>query len=81
MDAEPLRPEEPPIPPLLERPAGQPSAANWAPWMSYTERRREVAELSGLFLEADRDAYRHAWELVAEQLRQCVAYSREHNEQ
>lgn len=76
VDPEQLRPEEPPIPPLIERPAGEPNSRNWAQWLAYTDRRREVAELSGLFLEQDRNAYKHAFDLTDEQLDQCVTFIR-----
>jgi hypothetical protein len=68
--------DEPPMPELLERPAGEPNATNWPMWMSYIDRRRERAELAGLFFEGERDAIEMANELNAEQLRQCNAWAR-----
>jgi hypothetical protein len=64
------------MPETIERPAGQPSAANWDQWFSYIVRRQERAELAGLFYQGERDSYRQAWELVAEQLRQCVTWAK-----
>lgn len=69
------------MPETIERPAGQPSAANWDQWFAYIVRRQERAELAGLFFQGERDAYKQAWELVAEQLRQCVTWARTENEQ
>ena len=69
------------MPPEIERPAGQPSAATWTQWVAYIDRRRERAELAGLYYQGERDSFQQAWELVAEQLRQCVAWSRAENDQ
>lgn len=80
--ADPVAPAEvevPPLPDPIERPAGAPSARTWDAWLSYQLRRTERAELAGLFYQGERDAYRHAWELTDEQLRQCVAWSRARN--
>lgn len=68
------------MPEALPRPGGEPGAANWAEWMTYVDRRRERAELAGLFYEGERNAYQHAYELTAEQLRQCNAWSRAQGE-
>lgn len=68
--------EEPPMPEAFERPAGQPSASTWNLWLAYEARRRERAELAGLFFQGERDAIEHAYELTAEQMRQCVEWSR-----
>src|SRR5690606_40750508 len=54
--------EEPPMPEALPRPGGEPGAANWAEWMTYVDRRRERAELAGLFYEGERNAYQRSEE-------------------
>lgn len=64
------------MPEVLERPAGEPNATNWPLWMSYIDRRRERAELAGLFFQGERDAYQDAYEMTAEQMRQCNAWAR-----
>jgi hypothetical protein len=71
--------DAPPMPPELERPLGQPTAANWPAWMAYIDRRRERAELAGLYYQGERDSYEHAYGLTAEQMRQCNAWSVAHN--
>lgn len=63
------------MPDAIERPAGEPSAANWTAWLTYIDRRRERAELAGLYFQGERDAYSHAFQLTAEQLRQCNAWA------
>lgn len=74
VDAQPV--EAPPMPPLIERPAGQPSGQTYPAWLTYEARRRERAELAGLFFEGERNAYRAAWEMNAETQRQCQAWAR-----
>ena len=71
--------EAPPIPPAIERPAGEPSARNWAEWMSYATRRMERAELAGLYFQGQADSYSQAYHLTEEQLRQCVTFVRAHD--
>ena len=71
--------EEPPMPPPIERPAGEPTASTWQTWMAYVDRRRERAELAGLFFQGKSDANQHAYELTAEQMRQCNAWAVSHN--
>lgn len=68
------------MPPEIERPAGEPNAANWPAWMTYIDRRRERAELAGLFFQGERDSYEHAFGLTAEQLRQCNEWARQAQE-
>ena len=63
------------MPEAIARPAGEPNAANWAEWVSYIDRRRERAELAGLFYQGERDTFQHAYELTAEQMRQCNAWA------
>jgi hypothetical protein len=74
--ADPVEPhpvEEPPMPEALPRPAG-----NAAPeaFVAYATRRMERAELAGLFFQGERDAFKQAYDLTAEQLRQCVTFVR-----
>jgi hypothetical protein len=76
---EPDQIEEPPLPPEIERPAGQPTAATWTLWMAYVDRRRERAELAGLFFQGERDTFQHAYGLTAEQMQQCNAWANAHN--
>ena len=64
------------MPPEIIRPAGQPSAANWDQWLTYVDRRRERAELAGLYFQGERDSYEHAYGLTAEQMTQCNAWAR-----
>lgn len=64
------------MPEPIERPAGMPSAANWDAWIAYEARRRERAELAGLFYEGERNAFSEAYNLTAEQMRQCNAWAR-----
>ena len=73
--------EEPPMPPEIERPAGQPTAQNWTSWMAYVDRRRERAELAGLYFQGERDSLSHANDLNTEQLRQCNTWAREQDRQ
>jgi hypothetical protein len=73
---EPQPVEVPPIPPEIERPAGQPSAQTYPAWLTYEARRRERAELAGLFYQGERNAIEHAYELTAEQARQCARWAR-----
>lgn len=74
---EPGAVDEPPMPEALPRPAGN---APPEAFVSYATRRMERAELAGLFFQGERDAYKQAYDLTAEQLRQCVAFSQEHNQ-
>lgn len=64
------------MPEAIERPAGEPSAANWTAWLAYVDRRRERAELAGLFFQGERDALELANSLNTEQLTQCNAWAR-----
>lgn len=64
------------MPDAIERPAGEPNATNFAAWLTYIDRRRERAELAGLFYQGERNAIQDAYELTAEQMRQCNAWSR-----
>lgn len=73
---EPGEVQEPPMPDAIQRPAGQPSASNWDQWIAYEARRRERAELAGLFFQGERDQLDTAYGLTAEQLRQCNAWAR-----
>lgn len=66
------------MPPEIERPAGEPSARTWDQWMAYIDRRRERAELAGLYFQGTADSYSQAYGLTAEQLRQCVSFVRAH---
>jgi hypothetical protein len=74
VEADPV--EEPPMPPEIERPAGQPTATTYPAWLAYVDRRRERAELAGLFYQGERNAFRHANELNTEQLTQCREWAR-----
>lgn len=73
VEADPV--EAPPFPAEIERPAGQPNAGNYPAWLAYVDRRRERAELAGLFYQGERNAYQHAYELTAEQMRQCNVWA------
>lgn len=64
------------MPEAIERPAGEPSAANWSLWMAYIDRRRERAELAGLFFQGERDQLDLANDLNTEQITQCNAWAR-----
>lgn len=64
------------MPEAFIRPAGEPNSVNWRDWLSYVDRRRERAELAGLFFEGERDQERHANQLNTEQLTQCNAWAR-----
>lgn len=63
------------MPPTIERPAGQPSAQNYPAWLAYEARRRERAELAGLFFEGERNALRSAWEMNADTQVQCQRWA------
>jgi hypothetical protein len=78
VEAQPV--DEPPMPEPLERPSGEPNATNYPIWMGYFVRRAERAELAGLFFQGERDAYEDAYELTAEQMRQCNAWAAEAGE-
>lgn len=67
------------MPDEIARPAGEPTAQTWRDWMTYVDRRRERAELAGLFFQGERDAQEHANNLNTEQLRQCNAWAAEHD--
>jgi hypothetical protein len=68
--------EEPPVPDAIERPAGQPSAQNYPAWLTYEARRRERAELYGLFFQGQRDALQSAWEMNADTQTRCRDWAR-----
>ena len=68
--------EEPPVPDAIERPAGQPTAQNYPAWLSYEARRRERAELFGLFFQGERDSIKHAYEMNAETQTRCRDWAR-----
>lgn len=63
------------MPEPIIRPAGEPNSANWRDWLTYVDRRRERAELAGLFFQGERDVYEQAYGLTAEQMRQCNAWA------
>lgn len=65
----------PPMPPEIERPAGQPSARSYVEWLTYEHRRRERAELAGLHFQGERNAYRAAYDDAAAQLESCRAWA------
>lgn len=67
--------DPPPMPDPIERPAGEPNATNWPSWLTYVDRRRERAELAGLFFQGERDAFELAYTLTAEQMRQCNGWA------
>lgn len=77
VEAQPV--EAPPIPPAIERPAGEPNARNYPDWLAYATRRMERAELAGLYFQGQADSYSQAFHLTEEQLRQCVTFVRNHN--
>jgi hypothetical protein len=66
------------MPAAIERPAGQPSASNYVPWLTYESRRRERAELAGLFFEGERNGYREAWADLEAQHNECRAWAERH---
>lgn len=68
--------DPPPMPEEIVRPAGEPTAQTWRDWMAYVDRRRERAELAGLFFQGKADAEENANNLNSEQLRQCNAWAR-----
>lgn len=74
---EPGAVDAPPLPDALERPAGT-FIQHPAAWFAYSDNRRERAELAGLFLQGERDAYRVAWETNATPQRVCAQWAREH---
>lgn len=74
---EPNPVEVPPIPEPIIRPAGEPTAANWAEWMAYVDRRRERAELAGLYYQGERDAEQNARVMNAETQTRCRDWARE----
>lgn len=74
VEARPVDP--PPMPDPIERPAGEPSARTWDQWVTYEARRRERAELAGLFFQGQADSFSEAYHLTEEQLRQCVTFIR-----
>lgn len=74
VEAQPV--EAPPMPPAIERPAGEPSARNWTEWLAWSIRRMERAELAGLHFQGQADSERQANALNSEQLRQCVTFVR-----
>ena len=78
VEAQPI--EEPPMPEPIVRPAGQPTSSTWDAWLAYEHRRRERAELAGLFFQGERDSYRTAWEMNAETQTQCQAWARRLNQ-
>lgn len=63
------------MPDAIERPAGEPNSQNWTSWLIYEGRRRERAELAGLFFQGERDAFELAYTLTAEQMRQCNGWA------
>lgn len=77
VEADPV--EAPPLPPVIERPAGEPNTQNWPAWMTYAVRRQERAELAGLYYQGVASSEQHANELNTEQLRQCNAWAAEHD--
>ena len=68
--------EMPPLPPAVERPAGEPSARNWEQFYVWLDNRRERAELAGLYFQGMADAEAQANVNNTEQLRQCVTFIR-----
>lgn len=68
---EPNPVEEPPMPEPIERPAGEPNATNWPAWMAYVDRRRERAELAGLYYQGERNAVADAYEMNAATQERC----------
>lgn len=77
---EPVEPgpvDEPPMPPALERPAGT-VTDHPADWFAYVDRRRERAELAGLYFQGERDAVREAYETNAATQRVCATWAKQH---
>lgn len=72
--------EEPPMPEPIERPAGQASAQSYPAWLAYEARRRERAELAGLFYQGERDALRSAYEMNADTQSRCRDWARAQNQ-
>lgn len=68
--------EEPPMPDAFERPAGQPTAQNYPSWLAYEARRRERAELAGLFFQGERNAISEAFEMNADTQTRCRDWAR-----
>lgn len=79
VEAAPVEP--PPMPDAIERPAGTPNAQNYDVWLAYEHRRRERAELAGLFFQGERDSYRAAWEMNADTQTRCAEWAREADDQ
>ena len=77
---EPQPVEVPPIPDAIERPAGEPTAANWTSWLSYIDRRRERAELAGLYYQGERDAEQNARVMNADTQERCATWAHEHDQ-
>lgn len=63
--------EEPPMPPSIERPAGEPSSRTWDVWLTYEARRRERAELAGLYFQGVAQEALRVNEINTEQMRDC----------
>lgn len=63
--------EEPPMPEAIERPAGEPSARTWDAWLIYSERRRERAELAGLYFQGVAQEALRVNEINSGQMRDC----------
>lgn len=72
--------EEPPIPEAIERPAGQPTAQSYPEWLAYEARRRERAELYGLFFQGERNALLSAFEMNADTQTRCRDWARSQNQ-
>lgn len=77
-NVEPAVIEPPPIPPAIERPAGEPNATNYPGWLTYVDRRRERAELAGLFYQGERNAIRDAYNDTDIQHDECRAWAEQH---
>lgn len=77
---EPSPVEEPPLPEPFIRPAGEPNAANWPEWMAYVDRRRERAELAGLYFQGERDAEQNARTMNADTQTRCRDWARSQDE-
>jgi len=73
---EPNPVDAPPMPDAIERPAGEPTAANWPAWMAYVDRRRERAELAGLYYQGERNAEEDARVMNADTQTRCAEWAR-----
>lgn len=68
------------MPDSIERPAGQPTAQSYPSWLAYEARRRERAELAGLFYQGERAAIQSAYDMNAETQTRCQTWARNNSQ-